>query len=303
MITVILNFFSSYLIEVMGILLVLGLFFRAASYQLSKREDAYFSSFISEIEKALSALAHAGKEVKDVDKFLDSILKTVSDKLPTRSVRYGKFDHKKKEKSSLAKNRRNVVSLREFVHGEKSLFHSIKGEVSIFKSKYPPNFEDLTERILEKDPNWNKILNFFPVGPISRLNEILPGLFVVFGIFGTFIGISMALPKIAQIDFSNIDSSGQILSEFVLNIALAMKTSIAGILFSLIMTVLNTLAPVGGLRDKTFKKLSTAFEEIWNAIHGSQSIEASLQESLPGLLEEVKKINGYIKDQNQASGT
>jgi len=303
MITVILNFFSSYLIEVMGILLVLGLFFRAASYQLSKREDAYFSSFISEIEKALSALAHAGKEVKDVDKFLDSILKTVSDKLPTRSVRYGKFDHKKKEKSSLAKNRRNVVSLREFVHGEKSLFHSIKGEVSIFKSKYPPNFEDLTERILEKDPNWNKILNFFPVGPISRLNEILPGLFVVFGIFGTFIGISMALPKIAQIDFSNIDSSGQILSEFVLNIAFAMKTSIAGILFSLIMTVLNTLAPVGGLRDKTFKKLSTAFEEIWNAIHGSQSIEASLQESLPGLLEEVKKINGYIKDQNQASGT
>ena len=33
--------------------LVLGLFFRFASYRLSKREDAYFSSFISEIEKAM----------------------------------------------------------------------------------------------------------------------------------------------------------------------------------------------------------------------------------------------------------
>ena len=69
------------------------------------------------------------------------------------------------------------------------------------------------------------------------------------------------------------------------------------------MTVLNTLAPVGGLRDKTFKKLSTSFEEIWNAIHGSQSIEASLQESLPGLLSEVKKINNYIGDQEKVSGT
>ena len=44
----------------------------------------------------------------------------------------------------------------------------------------------------------------------------------------------MALPKIAQIDFSNIEASGQILQDFVLNIAFAMKTSIAGILFSLL---------------------------------------------------------------------
>lgn len=113
----------------------------------------------------------------------------------------------------------------------------------------------------------------------------------------------MALPKIALIDFTNIDSSGKVLSEFVLNISFAMKTSIAGILFSLIMTVLNTMAPVSGLRDKTFKKLSTSFEEIWNVLHGSQSIESSLQESLPGLLIEVKKINNYIDDQNKASGS
>jgi len=301
MITLILDFFSNYLIEVMGILLVFGLFFRAASYRLSKREDAYFSSFISEVEKVLSSMSNKENDSKDVETFLDDILRHVAEKLPTRSVRYGKFD-KKKEKSSIARNR-NVVSLRDFVHGEKSLFHSIKGESSIFKSKFPPNFEDLTERILEKDPNWNKILKFFPIGPISRLNDILPGLFVVFGIFGTFIGISMALPKIAQIDFTNIDSSGQVLSEFVLNIAFAMKTSIAGILFSLIMTVLNTMAPVSGLRDKTFKKLSTSFEEIWNVLHGSQSIESSLQESLPGLLTEVKKINHYIEDKNKASGS
>jgi hypothetical protein len=163
-----LNFFSNYLIEVMGVLLVLGLIFRAASYKLSKREDAYFSSFISEVEKALSASTNDDEEVKDVDHFLDTVLKQVSDKLPTRSVRYGNFSRKKEEKDkpdksaakSIARHKK-TVSLRDFVHGEKSLFHSIKGESSIFKSKYPPNFDDLTDRILEKDPNWNKIFNFF----------------------------------------------------------------------------------------------------------------------------------------------
>ena len=60
-----------------------------------------------------------------------------------------------------------------------------------------------------EDPNEN----------ISRLIDILPGLFVVLGIFGTFIGISMALPKIAQMDFNNLEGSGAILTEFVLNVS------------------------------------------------------------------------------------
>ena len=53
MLDLVFHFFSTYLIEVMSALLVVGLFFRWAGHRQSKVEDAYFTSFTSEIEKVL----------------------------------------------------------------------------------------------------------------------------------------------------------------------------------------------------------------------------------------------------------
>ncbi|MBK26385.1 MAG: hypothetical protein CME70_20465 [Halobacteriovorax sp.] len=284
------DFFSNYLIEFMGSMLIIGLGFRWASWRSSKREDAYFTGFTSEIEKTIllqKDLTH--EQVEDVDKYLAELLETVSEKLPTRSLR-NKSQSKSNQKTAEKMGAQNVVSLREYVKGDQSLFLGIKNESASFKSKFPPNFNELTDRILEKDDNWNKLLNFFPIGPISRLIDILPGLFVVFGIFGTFIGISMALPKIAEMDFNNLEASGAILTQFVLSVTYAMKTSIAGILFSVVMTLLNTIAPVTGMRNRTYKKISNCFENIWHSIHGEKSLEEEMHEVLPALLEEVKAL-------------
>lgn len=274
-------------------LLVIGLFFRWAGHRQSKVEDAYFTSFTSEIEKVLLLQKEQNKKVEDVEPYLNELLNQVKDKLPTRSVRNKAAKKHNKKANQLGAN--NVVSLRDYVKGDQSLFLGIKSEAGTFKSKFPPNFNDLTDRILEHDDNWNKVLKIFPIGPISRLIDILPGLFVVFGIFGTFIGISMALPKIAQIDFNNLEASSGILMEFVLSVTYAMKTSIAGILFSLTTTFINTIAPVSGLRKKTYKKVSNTFENIWHAIHGEKSIEQEMHEVFPALLIEMKKISAHLQ--------
>lgn len=284
------DFFGKYLIEFMGAMLIVGLGFRWASWRASKREDAYFSGFTAEMEKIIlmqKDLTH--EQVEDVDKYLSDMLEKVSEKLPTRNLR-SKGHNKSNDDKAQKMGAQNVVSLREYVKGDQSLFLGIKNESASFKSKFPPNFNDLTDRILEKDDNWNKLLNLFPIGPISRLIDILPGLFVVFGIFGTFIGISMALPKIAQMDFNNLEGAGTILTSFVLSVTYAMKTSIAGILFSVIMTLLNTTAPVTGMRRKTYKKISNCFETIWHSIHGEKSVEQEMHEVLPALLAEVKML-------------
>ncbi len=294
------DFFSNYLIEFMGSMLVIGLGFRWASWHASKREDAYFTGFTSEIEKTILLQKDVTHEqVEDVDKYLVELLETVSEKLPTRSLR-NKKQSKSNQETAEKMGAQNVVSLREYVKGDQSLFLGIKNESASFKSKFPPNFNELTDRILEKDDNWNKLLNFFPIGPISRLIDILPGLFVVFGIFGTFIGISMALPKIAEMDFNNLEASGEILTQFVLSVTYAMKTSIAGILFSVIMTLLNTIAPVTGMRNRTYKKISNCFENIWHSIHGEKSIEEEMHEVLPALLEEVKALRKAAEDKNES---
>lgn len=286
------HFFSTYLIEVMAALLVTGLFFRWAGHRQSRVEDAYFTSFTSEIEKVLLIQKEQNQQIDDVEPYLNDLLNQVKDKLPTRSVRNKAA--KKHDKKADQLGAKNVVSLRDYVKGDQSLFLGIKSEAGTFKSKFPPNFNDLTDRILEHDDNWNKVLKIFPIGPISRLIDILPGLFVVFGIFGTFIGISMALPKIAQIDFNNLEASSAILMEFVLAVTYAMKTSIAGILFSLMTTFINTIAPVSGLRKKTYKKVSNCFENIWHSIHGEKSIEQEMHEVFPALLVEMRKISAQL---------
>jgi hypothetical protein len=278
----------------MGAMLVFGLLFRWTTYRKSLKEDNYFSTFVSEVEKALSENDHT--EHENIPAYIEELLMSIKDKLPTRSVR---GSTKKTVKNQY--NARNVVSLRDFVTGEKGLFHSIVAESGALKSKHPPNYNELTERILEKDENWTKLFGFIPIAPISRLNDVLPGIFVVFGIFGTFIGISMALPEIANIDFNNLDKSGEVLTRFVLSVTFAMKTSIAGILFSLIMTMLNTLAPVRGLRNKTFKKLSNCFENIWISLHGKKKVEEELLESIPVLIEEVREIKSQLSQKSKAS--
>lgn len=292
MLDIVFNFFSNYLIEFMTSMLVVGLFFRFVGYRSSKVEDNYFSTFTSEIEKILMQHKEDDYQVNDVDKYLNNMLDDVKDKLPTRSVR-NKMTEKHKEKAEEI-GAQNVVSLRDYVKGDHSLFLGVKAEVASFKSKYPPNFNELTDRILEHDDNWNKLLGFFPFGPISRLIDILPGLFVVFGIFGTFIGISMALPQIAEIDFNNLEASGAILQNFVRSVTYAMKTSIAGIMFSLVTTFLNTIAPVTGLRRKTYKKVTNCFENIWHSIHGEKSVEQEMQVVLPALLSEVKALRKAV---------
>lgn len=301
MLEVVFNFFSMYLIEFMGVLLITGLGFRWASWRKSKIEDAYFTTFTSEMEKIILLRKENYQEVSDVEKYLNNLIDDVKDKLPTRSVRNSQS--KKNDVKAQDLGAKNVVTLRDYVQGEQSFFLAIKDEAGSFKSKFPPNFFQLTDRIMEQDDKWNKVLKFFPIGPISRLIDTLPGLFVVFGIFGTFIGISMALPEIAKIDFNNLEASGDILQVFVQNVTYAMKTSIAGILFSLVMTILNTTAPVSGLRQKTFKKVMNCMENIWQSVHSQKTGEQTLQDVLPELLSEVKEIKAEMNsNQNKAKG-
>ena len=61
---------------------------------------------------------------------------------------------------------------------------------------------------------------------------------------------------------------------------------------------------------KDLKRISKEMEEgepeevekVAAKLGAEDEDEASLQESLPGLLNEVKRINSYIEDQNKASG-
>lgn len=288
MIELVLSFFSNYLIEFMGGMLVLGLIFRFASYRSSKIDNAYYSSFTREIELNVEKDKEEGKSVGDIDHYISDILGRVGKKLPDRSVRFG--GKKKEEQPKDEQDGKRVLSLRDYVSGKQGLITNIQAESSVFHHQTPPNFTELTHRIMSQDPDWTNVMKHFKIDGVTRMIDILPGLFIVFGVFGTFIGISMALPEIANIDFNDLDKSADTLMAFVLNVTYAMKTSIAGIFFSLILTVLNTMYPIKETRYRVFKKVETSLQMLWYHIAQDKQKDESEKVIFSKLLSVLERL-------------
>jgi hypothetical protein len=61
---------------------------------------------------------------------------------------------------------------------------------------------------------------------------LLPGLFVIGGILGTFFGIVNGLPKLAEMKLDDITTTKNIMDNFLTEISGAMISSITGIIFS-----------------------------------------------------------------------
>lgn len=284
------SFFSNYLIEFMTACLCVGLVFRYAAYRASKSDNAYYSAFTRELELHVERDKEGGTHVEDVDRYLSNILGRVGKGLPQRSLRGGSRQKEEESQGDGVK----TLSLREYVSGRNGLISNIQAESSVFHNQTPPNFTELTHRIMDQDPHWTKVWKYFPIDNISRMIDMLPGTFVVLGVFGTFIGISMALPEIAKIDFNDLDGSTATLMSFVLNVTYAMKTSVAGIFFSLVLNVLNTFSPIKETRRRVFKKVETSLQMLWYHIQQDVHAEQNHEQVFVKLLSVLEKMEAKL---------
>lgn len=289
------KFFSEYLIYFMGGCLSIGLVFRFAAFRASKNDNAYYSSFTRELELNVEKDKEDKKRVGDIDKYLSEVLGRVSKRLPQRSVRFGGNEPKEE-----ASDEKKAVSLRDYVSGKQGLVTNIQSESTVFHNETPPNFTELTHRIMSQDPNWTKVMKHFPIDGVSRMIDILPGIFIVLGVFGTFMGISLALPEIAQINFDDLKASEQTINAFVLNVTYAMETSIAGIFFSLLLTVLNTLFPIKERRARVFKKVETALQMLWYHIQKDVNADQDEKVVFKKLLDVLENIDRKMNDGDES---
>lgn len=300
MIEYLLEFFASYLIEFMLSLLVCGLFFRYMTYVSTKEDEAYFSKFTREVEANMEADKVKNEGLVDIESYLTNFLGRVNQKLPHRSLR---FKTKNEKRDNDLQEGPVSFALKDYVGSKHGLIASIQSESNIFTNKTPPDFTELTHRILEEDKHWTKLFGKVPIDGISRLIDILPSLFIVFGVFGTFIGISMALPEIAKIDFNDLDGSSATLTNFVINVTFAMKTSIAGIFFSLVLTFLNTIYPIRAMRFRAFKKVETSFQMLWYHIHNESSKEKQDEVVFTKMLDVLNEMNDKLGPEEKKSNT
>lgn len=119
-----------------------------------------------------------------------------------------------------------------------------------------PPMQELVKTVFANNPCFNRVFGVIPVGPFNDFLNIIPGLFIVAGIFGTFLGVMQALPELGAMDVRNPESTKMVMDTFLAKIAFSMSASTVGIFLSVLMTVYNNfLSP-----ERTFVKMVGRYE-------------------------------------------
>lgn len=130
-------------------------------------------------------------------------------------------------------------------------------------TKDTPKLLQITRATFQKNPCFNRVFGIIPVATANDLVAILPGLFVIAGILGTFVGIAGGLEELGGMNLKDLTNTQNIMDRFLQEIAFAMKTSIFGIVFSLCMHVFNTVFSPERVFFAMVDRFETSLDLLW----------------------------------------
>lgn len=133
-----------------------------------------------------------------------------------------------------------------------------------------PNFQEISNNVFSSNPVFNRVLGLAPVSRTNEILNILPGLFIVAGIFGTFLGIMKALPELTGMDITNAVTSKAVIDSFLIKISFALTTSILGIILSILMSFLNSLLSPENTYMEIIDSFKSATDILWNKCDDNQ---------------------------------
>lgn len=126
-----------------------------------------------------------------------------------------------------------------------------------------PKMLNITKATFNHNPCFNRIFGIFPIGVMNDLVSILPGLFVVAGILGTFLGIRGGLTALGSMSVENLDATRRVMDNFLQEIAFAMSSSIVGITFSLLLHIYNTIFSPDRMFTSMIDRFESALDLLW----------------------------------------
>jgi hypothetical protein len=153
-----------------------------------------------------------------------------------------------------------------------------------------PKLMELSKNVFESNPVFNRIFGVIPIGPVNDLMNILPGLLIIGGIFGTFLGIAKGIPELGSMNLSDAAQSKVIMDAFLVKISQAMIKSIIGIGLSVLMSLVNTLLSPELTVYSMITKYTATLDRVWN----ETKTNAVLPNELP--LTEVPSVAPALPD-------
>jgi hypothetical protein len=130
-------------------------------------------------------------------------------------------------------------------------------------SKETPKLQQITRATLQHNPCFNKLFGIIPIGALNDLITILPGLFVVAGILGTFLGIKGGLVQLGGMDLSDVEGTKTIMDGFLHEISFAMASSVFGIAFSLTLHIYNTVLSPERVYISLVDRFESSMDLLW----------------------------------------
>jgi len=127
-----------------------------------------------------------------------------------------------------------------------------------------PKLLEISKNVFMSNPCFSKVFGVFPASMFNDVLNILPGLFIIGGIFGTFLGIMKALPELGGMNLENPEQTKMVMDGFLVKIAFSMQTSIIGIILSVALTVFNTIVSPEKLFVNIVERYENALDNLWN---------------------------------------
>ncbi len=243
------QYFINYLPHAMATVFVVAAFLRWAIYYTVRRHEWFARQFEGKVLKFMDS--EANKNLKDASFYV------LTKKMFEKSF-YEAFAMRDRKSSE---NYGQVMSMNDRVFLVKQgcawMVKDILKQLRYLKwSKETPKLNQITRATLHHNPCFTKLFGVIPMGAVNDLINILPGLFVVAGILGTFLGIKGGLVSLGGMDLSDVEGTKLIMDNFLREISFAMASSVVGIAFSLMLHIYNTsLSP-----ERVFTSLVDRFE-------------------------------------------
>ena len=247
-------FATDLLMPAMAIFFVAAITLRVLVYYTVKREDWFTKEFSKRVRKFMEAR----------DDKADQSFYVISKRL-LEITYYEVFEIR-----SIMKRRNPdaimTVTDRVFLvqQGSARIVSDTLKQIKYLKWGERPKFLEISNTVLRNNPCFNKVFGVVPVSVFNDFLNTVPGLFIVGGIFGTFLGIMKALPELGGMNLSDVEGSKLIMDNFLLKISFSMSTSIIGIILSVSMSLANTFFSCEKVYMETVERLENEFDTLWN---------------------------------------
>jgi hypothetical protein len=160
--------------------------------------------------------------------------------------------------------------------GSAWLIHEVLRQIRHFRSDSEPKMHEMTKTVFQNNPCYSRIFGILPVGILTEITNLLPGLFVIAGIFGTFLGIKAALPELAGLDIEKPDATKAAIANFLTAITFKMNSSIFGIIYSVFFSIINSWLSPERIFVNTVDAFENGLDTVWNlSDHSSYAADST----------------------------